>query len=234
MKTVAIVAAGGVGKRLGGRIHKSFVRLCGRPMLSWTLAALEKSPAVDGIVVVAHREDLAATKKLIRRYAHKKVLGVVVGGATRGDSVLCGLQNVPSEAQWVLVHDGARPLVTPRIVEETVRAARGCGAATAAIPVVPTIKEGSRGWVVKTLERDRLWAIQTPQVFRRELLEKAHRFSRARGVRGTDDAALVEALGQRVRLAMGSSRNIKVTTPEDLVIAEAFLKKENHAGRNRV
>jgi len=223
-KVVGIVVAGGTGTRLKSRIRKPFVRLAGRPMLSWTLAAFQKARSVDGIVVVVHPTDIKAAKRLIRSSRIAKVTAVVPGGNSRTASVYQGLKALPLEAEWVLVHDGARPLVTPEIIEETLKAARRSEAAIAAVPVVPTIKRGEGGWVAETLNRNHLWAVQTPQVFRRRLIEQAHAYGARKGLTATDDAALVERLGRRVRIVMGSHRNIKVTTPEDLVIAEAFLR----------
>ncbi len=227
----AILAAGGVGRRMGVRTHKPFVPLAGQPMLCWALAALQSSRAVREIVVVAHRKDLPAVRRLVRRLRFSKVSCVVPGGASRRASVFQGMRALPREAEWVLVHDAARPLVTPALIHRAIRGACD-GAAITAVPVVPTIKEARDGWVLRTLDRSRLWAVQTPQVFRRDLLERAHRRGRANGTEATDDAALVEKLGWRVRIVAGSHRNIKVTTPEDLVIAEALLR--SHANRNRV
>lgn len=224
MRSVAIVVAGGVGKRLKGKVHKPFIPLGGRPMLAWTLEAFEKSPGVEAVVLVVHRQDLPSAERLVRRYRLRKVLRLVPGGATRMASVFEGLRAVPPGARWVAVHDGARPLVTPGLIEATIREARWAKAAIAAVPVVPTVKEAAGGWVRRTLDRDRLWAVQTPQVFERNLLERAHARGRRNGGGATDDAALVEALGRRVRIVMGDPRNLKVTTPEDLIIAQALLK----------
>ena len=140
-------------------------------------------------------------------------------------SVSCGLKALPPAAKWVVVHDGARPLVTPELIEATIRAARSAKAAIAAVPVVPTIKQVRGGWVEKTLDRKRLWAVQTPQVFERGLLEKAHQHGRGNSFVATDDAALVERLGYRVRIVEGSPRNIKITTREDLMVAVALMKR---------
>lgn len=229
MHVTAVVVAGGVGKRLKTKIRKSFVRLAGRPMLGWVLRALERSPSVREIVIVTHWRDLAAARQLARRERTLKVAAVVPGGDSRMASVACGLKAVPARAKWVLVHDAARPLVTPQIIETTIKAARRAKAAIAAVPVVPTLKQARGAWVEKTLDRNRLWAVQTPQVFERGLLEEAHRRARqvpagrANGFSATDDAALVEAMGRPVRIVPGSERNIKVTTPEDLIVAEALL-----------
>ncbi len=224
MKAFAIVVAAGVGKRLGGRVRKAFVPLGKRPMLGWTLKALEKAPSVEGIVVAVHPKDRKAADGLIRSLRLRKILRIVSGGDSRMESVARGLQAVPPESRWVLVHDAARPLVSPRMIEQTIRAARRFRAAITAVPVVPTIKRGRDGWVAQTLDRNHLWAVQTPQAFDRRLLEKAHACGAARGIEATDDAALVEAIGHRVRIVPGDPRNLKVTTPEDLVVAEALLR----------
>ncbi|MBI3312060.1 MAG: 2-C-methyl-D-erythritol 4-phosphate cytidylyltransferase [Candidatus Omnitrophica bacterium] len=221
----AVIVAGGVGRRLKSRVHKPFVRLAGRPMLARTLGAFERSAGVDGVVLVVYRGDLNRARALVRRYRCRKVLAVVPGGETRMDSVGCGLQALPASARWVAVHDSARPLIAPREIEAVLRAARASRAAIVAVPVIPTIKEGKNGWVTRTLDRNRLWAVQTPQVFERKLLERAHAKGRAQKAAATDDAALVERLGVKVRIVPGSPKNIKVTTPEDLRIAEVFLKK---------
>ncbi|MDO8730334.1 MAG: 2-C-methyl-D-erythritol 4-phosphate cytidylyltransferase [Candidatus Omnitrophota bacterium] len=223
MGVTAIIVAGGVGKRLKSKVRKSFVRLAGRPMLGWVLRALERSPSVRQIVIVAHPGDLAAARRLARSERASKVAAVVPGGKSRMASVACGLRALPPGTRWVLVHDAARPLVTPALIEAAIQAARRAKAAIVAVPVVPTIKQARDRWVVKTLDRSTLWAVQTPQVFERKLLEEAHR--RSNGFAATDDAALVEAMGKRVKIVPGSERNIKVTTPEDRMIAEALLKK---------
>ncbi len=222
---VAIVVAGGAGSRLKSKVRKPFVRLAGKPLLCWTLEAVGKTPAVDQIVLVVHPQDLKTAAALVRRYRLAKVARIVPGGGSRMESVANGVAALPDDAAWVAVHDGARPLITPQIFAETIRAARKHGAAIAAVPVVPTIKSADGGWVTGTLDRSRLWAVQTPQIFERRLLERAHAAGKRRGMKATDDAALVEAIGRRVRMVESSSRNIKVTTPEDVVIAEAFLKK---------
>ena len=225
MSVVAVVVAGGVGKRLKAQVHKPFVRLGNRPMLCWTLQAFEKAPSIGGILVVVHRSDVEAARRLIRSLGLRKILQVVCGGASRMDSVACGLKVLPARAKWVAVHDGARPLVTSELIERTVREARRAKAAIAAVPVVPTVKQAGDGWVERTLDRSRLWAVQTPQVFERKLLERAHARGRTNGMKATDDAALVERLGHRVRIVMGDHRNLKVTTPEDLIIAQALLRR---------
>lgn len=219
----AIIVAGGSGARLKAKVRKPFVRLAGRPMLAWTLRAFERAPGVGAVVLVAHPRDIAAARALARRWRCRKVAAVVAGGKTRMASVACGLRALPPGARWVAVHDAARPLVSPEVIARTLREARRWKAAIAAVPVVPTVKQAKGAWVRRTLDRSTLWAVQTPQVFERKLLEKAHRRANG-GAPATDDAALVEKMGKRVRIVPGSHRNIKVTTPEDLVIAKALLK----------
>ncbi len=222
----AVIVAGGVGSRLKTKVRKPFVRIAGRPLLSWTIAAVEKTPAVDHIVLVVHPDDIKAAAALVKRWRCRKVDRIVAGGDSRMASVANGLKALPEGAAWVAVHDGARPLIAPETFEKTVLAARQYGAAIVAVPVVPTIKSAKEGWVTGTLDRRSLWAVQTPQVFERRLLEQSHDNGKRRGMQATDDAALVEAFGRKVRVVEGSHRNIKVTTPEDVAIAEAFLRKK--------
>lgn len=220
----AVIAAGGIGSRLKSRTHKPFVRLYGRPLLAWTLSAFEKSPQISDIVVVIHPADVRNAWRMIRSCKFKKVIAVVPGGESRMASVSHGLQAVPQQRRWVAVHDAARSLITPELIRATCVAARRFKAAIAAVPVIPTIKQASNGWVTGTLDRTRLWAVQTPQVFHRDLLDRAHLYGRKHRMAATDDAALVEKLGHKVRIVMGDHRNIKITTPEDLIIAGALLK----------
>ena len=196
-------------------------------MLAWTLQAFERTSGVSGTVLVVHPGDLLRARDLVRRYRCRKVVSIVPGGASRMESVAHGLKAVPDRAGWVAVHDSARPLITPAQIQAVLRAGRLARAAILAVPVVPTIKQGKNGWVVRTLDRRPLWAVQTPQVFERRLLERAHRRGRTNGQRATDDAALVEQLGVKVRIVPGSEGNIKVTTPEDRIIAEALLENRN-------
>lgn len=194
-------------------------------MLAWTLEAFEKARSVGGIVLVVHPNDIEMARRMIRSVGCRKVLRVVRGGSSRMASVSRGLKALPPDVKWVAVHDGARPLVRPELIEATLKAARRAKAAIAAVPVVPTVKQARGGWVEKTLDRKRLWAVQTPQVFERKLLERAHAKARNGAAAATDDAALVEAMGRRVRIVPGDHRNLKVTTPEDLVMAQALLTK---------
>jgi 2-C-methyl-D-erythritol 4-phosphate cytidylyltransferase len=226
MTTAAILLCAGRGERLGAGIEKALVPLAGRPLFLWSLEALERCAAVDGIVVVGPaaklRDVLAATG-----FGPGKVVGWTEGGRERQDSVARGLRALPPGFDLVAVHDSARALVTPGLVARVVADAIVHGAAIAAVPVEDTVKRVSLGRIEDTVPRAALWRAQTPQVFRREWLEAAHGApaagGRARGA--TDDAALVEALGHPVFVTAGDPFNFKITTAEDLALAEAWLSR---------
>jgi len=204
-----------------GGLDKLFAPLAGRPLLARTLAAFEECAAVDRVVLVLAMENLARGLALAEEEGLSKVRTVSPGGRRRQDSVREGLKALGG-CDWVVVHDGARPLVTPQLIEAGLAAAQETGAAVCALPAQDTVKRvDEQGCVVRTLDRRRLWLIQTPQVFRYDILLDAHERSRQPA---TDDAALVERLGQEVRVYPGSPRNLKVTTPDDLALAEALLK----------
>jgi 2-C-methyl-D-erythritol 4-phosphate cytidylyltransferase len=211
---VALLVAAGRGERLGHLQPKALVSCAGRPLLAWSLAALQ---AADGIshVVAALPPGVAAPAGVIG----------VPGGAERSHSVRAALRAAPA-SDWVLVHDAARPMLTPAIVQACLDALaeHSCDAAIAAAPVADTIKEGAGQVVMRTLDRTRLWAIQTPQAFRRDALDRALDLGDAALATATDDAGLIELSGGTVRLVATSRQNFKVTTPEDLHLAELILR----------
>ncbi|MDE2802352.1 MAG: 2-C-methyl-D-erythritol 4-phosphate cytidylyltransferase [Chloroflexota bacterium] len=214
-----IVVAAGQSRRMEG-IDKLFALLLGRPLLSHLLDGLCASPLVDEIVLVLGQETMDAGKALAQKARRGDDIRFCVGGERRQDSVRRGLDAL-SPCEWVAVHDGARPLAGQELLAKGLETARETGAAVPVIPLSDTVKMvDSEGWVVETLARDRLWAVQTPQVFRRELLAEAHR---AVSDTVTDDAAMVERLGHRVRVFPGTPANLKVTRREDLLLAEALL-----------
>lgn len=217
-----IVTAAGVGARFGGRRHKAFVPLNGRPLLAWSLLACEASLAVAEVVVTVHPDDKARAQALVRRFRCRKVRAIVPGGATRAESVACGLAAVSPSTEIVAVHDAARPLVTPALIARVIEAAAQDGAALAAIPVVSTVKRVQDGRTVETVDRRSLWAAQTPQAFRRSVLADAYRTSK-NAAAATDEAMLVEQAGVRSRIVEDNSRNMKITTPDDLRMAKALL-----------
>jgi len=215
----AIIAAAGRSRRFGDG-DKLFAPLVGRPLIAHTLAAFEVCRAVQRMVLVLAAENLERGCRLVDAAGFDKVVTVCAGGPRRQDSVRLGLEAL-GECRWVVVHDGARPLVTAALIEAGLAAAAETGAAIAAVPLTDTVKEvAADGLIRQTLNRGEFWAAQTPQVFDYDLLRQAHR--QAQG-EVTDDAALVEALGQRVKVFPGSPRNLKVTTPADLALAAALL-----------
>ncbi|PIQ84044.1 MAG: 2-C-methyl-D-erythritol 4-phosphate cytidylyltransferase [Candidatus Omnitrophica bacterium CG11_big_fil_rev_8_21_14_0_20_63_9] len=224
MSVVAVVPAAGVGARFNGASNKPFVELQGVPMLAHVLQALQAAPSVRWIVVAVRSEQLRAAQALITRYHLTKVLPPCEGGASRAASVANGFAAAPGEAQWVLVHDAARPCVRPQLIEETIRAAQCDGSAVCGLPASVTVKAVDDEREVRlTLDREHLWFIQTPQVFRREWFAQALARAQDRLDQFPDDAAMVEWAGFRVRVVDGDPLNIKVTTPEDLMLAEAIL-----------
>jgi 2-C-methyl-D-erythritol 4-phosphate cytidylyltransferase len=212
---VALVVAAGRGERLGTAVPKAFAILAGRPMVQWSIAALEEVEAIEEIVV-ALPPGVDAPEGTIG----------VAGGTQRSHSVQAALAAARAD-DVVLVHDAARPLLTPALIEDCLAAIAdgGCDAAIAAAPVTDTVKECDGETVVRTLDRSRLWAVQTPQAFRREALERALDQDDEIVGAATDDAALVEALGGTVRLVRAPRENLKVTTPFDLRVAELLLRE---------
>ena len=231
MYTCAIVVAAGKGVRLRSAVSKPLVRLGSKPMLMYSLQTLSKCPAVKSVVVVANRSNRHAIKRLIAASRLSKVIGVVDGGERRQDSVVNGLRALPSQCDYVLIHDAARPLIDMASIERLIKGVLKTGAAILAVPVKSTVKEAqaARGpgafRVGQTLDRDRLWEIQTPQAFKKSIIVKA--YNSFGMIKVTDDSALVEKLGVGVFLIMGSYANMKITTPEDVCVAAALLKKRN-------
>jgi 2-C-methyl-D-erythritol 4-phosphate cytidylyltransferase len=222
-KVGAIIAAAGESRRMGG-IDKIFAPLGGRPALSYVLDAFEKCQPVSQIIVVVSKNNVARCRELIAEKKYAKPIEVCAGGRRRQDSVAAGLNELKG-CDWVVIHDGARPLVTKELIERGLAAAKETGAAVAAVPVTDTIKTAGEDRVVlETPLRQNLWAVQTPQVFGYDLILKAYQKAKDEV---TDDASLVEALGNRVKLYMGAYDNIKITTANDLLVAEALLKHGN-------
>jgi 2-C-methyl-D-erythritol 4-phosphate cytidylyltransferase len=226
--TYAIVPAGGHGARMGSRRPKQYLRLGRAPILVATLRALGRARSLAGIVVAVPAAHVAATRRLLARARVPKILDVVAGGADRQESVWRGLQRVPEDARFVVVHDAVRPFVTADLVER-VRAAAAGGAATCGMPVRDTVKRVTDGTVAATVPRQGLWLTQTPQAFARDLLWEAHDKARRDGFAGTDDAMLVERLGMPVAMVPGLAQNLKITTPDDLRTARAWARPRRRA-----
>ena len=224
MNVVAIIPAAGEGRRMGATVEKQFMHLNGTPILSHTLKVFDASPVIDGVVlVVAAQQHQVLHEEVLDSYPCDKLLRVVDGGQERQDSVALGLAAVPQECELVVVHDGVRPLVDMDLLGSVVKSAQQHGAAIAAIPAGDTVKRVRKGLVTTTLERETIWLAQTPQAFHASLLRQAYEKALKDQVMVTDDAALVERLGVEVHLVPGSPENIKVTTPTDIIIAEALL-----------
>jgi 2-C-methyl-D-erythritol 4-phosphate cytidylyltransferase len=210
---------------MGGTVPKQFQALRGKPILHYTLRTLQESGLINSLVlVVPEKEQVNACADWMGR--PPVVKQVVVGGEKRQDSVYNGYQAIPSDTDIVLVHDGVRPFLSKEMIRETIEVAGKFGAAITAIPVNDTIKRvDASGKVEGTVDRDRLWRIQTPQAFRFDLLGEAFRKAQADSFYGTDEGALIEYLGQEVRIVDGSEWNLKITRPEDLVLGESIVGK---------
>jgi 2-C-methyl-D-erythritol 4-phosphate cytidylyltransferase len=218
----AIVLAAGRSSRMGGTQNKQFLELLGQPIVRYALAAFDNCADVDAIVVVCRLDYADQAKQVAREF--KKVVAFAEGGVERQNSVWNGLQQCDPGTEIVAVHDGARPLVTPELISATIQSAHAHGTGIAAIKVVDTIKEAEDKVVARTVDRTKLWAVQTPQTVRFGLLQKAYRQVLDAGLIVTDEAAAVERLGERVHLVETPFLNLKITTPVDLQTAEALLR----------
>ena len=222
----AIIAAAGAGTRMASDRPKQFLLLAGRPLIFHTLQPFEECDSIDEVIVVLPAEESAGFLSLVGKYGLRKVARVVPGGATRADSVKRGLMAIRSAtAEIVVVHDGVRPFVTVEEIESTIAAAKTDGAAILVAPVTDTVKQVSGERVVKTLDRVELRRALTPQSFQYELLREAYQRVDVNDPSLTDESTLVEQLGKPVAVVEGSVRNIKITTPADLVIAHALIKQ---------
>lgn len=227
-KVTALIPAAGIGKRMGKAVAKQFLPLGGRPLLAHTLLAFQAADEIDEIIPILSPEDMEhGLRDVVEAFRITKVRVVVPGGKERQDSVRNGLERVDKSCGVILVHDGVRPFVSPELIRECVAQARQGRCVTVGVPVKDTIKETDpSGLVQRTLDRSRLWSIQTPQAFPADVLTKAHAEASRLGHGCTDDASLVERSGHPVTVIMGSYTNIKITTPEDLVIAEEILRSK--------
>ncbi len=249
MKTNAVIVSAGKGVRFMEGKKKQFLSLAGKTILAHTLDPFEKCPMIRSIHLVVGYEDMDyCLKEIVEKHQYRKVSYVVPGGKRRQDSVRNGVDILPDDTEIVVIHDGVRPFVTQEMIEESIRSASRYRAAVLAMPVKDTIKMvNPKGIVLKTLDRDTLWQIQTPQAFQAPLLREALRKASEEGFLGTDDASLVERLGVDVHIVPGSYTNIKITTPEDLIWATHFFqtkmasaketprpqKDRTHRGQNR-
>ena len=220
-KVGTIIVAAGSGERMGG-LDKAFAQLGGKPVLARVIDIFDRCQSVSQIVVVVTEKNIERCQQLVTEERWSKVTEVCAGGRRRQDSVAAGLSRL-KDCDWVVIHDGARPLVTEELIRRGLAEARETGAAVAAVPVTDTIKVAGDDRIVReTPPRGSLWAVQTPQVFRYDIINEAYRQVTAEV---TDDASMVERLGYKVKLYMGSYDNIKITTPDDLALAEVLWQK---------
>lgn len=223
---VALIAAAGIGKRMGSQ-GKQYLFLRGEPVLAHTLGVFQSCSAIDQIIVLANSEDLVRCRELVNNYGFEKVSQCIEGGKERQDSVYNGLKALPDEAKIAIIHDGARPLIISSIIERSISEIANWDGVVVGVPVKDTLKRVKEKQIVNTVNRQEIWHVQTPQVFVVDLLKDAYQKAMKEGFYGTDDCVLMERLGYKIGVIMGSYENIKITTPEDLAIAEAILENRN-------
>ena len=230
MKAFALIPAAGMGKRMGASINKQYLQLDGLPIVARTIAVFEHSPDIEAIFLVIPEAEIPYCREhVVAACGFRKVSEIVTGGRERQNSVMNGLKAMRphlADDDVVVIHDGVRPLITPELLRESIDVACSNDGALVAVPAKDTIKTVRDGIVIDTPDRESLWQAQTPQSFRFGTIYAAHLAAEQDGFIGTDDASLVERRGGAVRIVRGDYRNIKITTPEDLVLAESFLADE--------
>lgn len=227
-----LIAAAGMGRRMESDRNKLLLKLRSQPLIAWTLLAAAAASQIDWIGIISQPTDWADLKEILRQLCLTKPVQLITGGNTRQESVYNGLQALPATAEQVLIHDGARCLVSPALIDRCAEAILHCPGLIAAVPVKDTIKVVEpNGLIQSTPERQHLWAAQTPQAFNLQLLKQCHATAQTQGWEVTDDAALFERCGLDVRIVLGEETNIKLTTPGDLAIAE-FILQQRQAARS--
>jgi 2-C-methyl-D-erythritol 4-phosphate cytidylyltransferase len=236
-RTVAVIPAAGVGRRMGGTQAKQFLEIDGHPLLALTLEKFQNCPAIESVVVVVSSESVEHCKReIVERYRLSKVERVVAGGRRRQDSVRLGIEATEGKYALVLIHDGVRPLVQVDLITRVVARAKETGAAIAALPAKETVKEvDGNNRVIKTYDRRQVWLVQTPQVFRYEDILSAHRHATEENWEEmTDDALLLERMGVPIAVVEGQEENIKITTPYDVELAKFILSRDKlHNGSTK-
>lgn len=222
----ALIVAGGLGRRLPGACPKQFLMLGNKPVLQWSLETFDSLEACDALVLVLPQDWIDAGREILKEFHTAKPFTIVAGGKRRQDSVAAGLAVIPEPGGWVAIHDGARPLIPPEVVQEAFDTARMLGNAVVAIPAVDTLVMAQDTQVIGEVDRTMVYRVQTPQIFPIAQLVRALEIADLDGYTATDDAGLVRRLGTAVYLTTGSSRNLKLTTAEDLAILQALLKLE--------
>ena len=224
----AIILAGGSGTRMGAGITKQLMPLCDKPVIVHTLLAFERCECINEIIVSAREDEMGLYKRFADGYGITKLRGIVKGGGTRQQSVFNALKHLDTKCEYIAIHDGARPLITPEQIEKCAYEAVKHDCACAASPAKDTVKIADAiGYIASTPERARVWCAATPQIFRSEIYRAAAFYAKRDGYEGTDDASLVEALGFKVKLVDCGYENIKITTPDDITTAQMILEKRN-------
>jgi 2-C-methyl-D-erythritol 4-phosphate cytidylyltransferase len=222
----AIIVAAGKSERMGPNFDKAFLHLATKPVLAYSLLAFEACPDIDEVFIVVRKDRIESARGMAHMFGCSKVKGVVAGGALRQDSVANGLDALNPETAIVAIHDGARPCVTSALISETIRTAARCGAAVAATKVTDTVKYVEKGvTVTKTLDRSKIWTVQTPQTFKVALLRKAYEAVRKKKMVVTDDASAAELVTKTINLVPATVPNIKITTVEDLPVVAVLLER---------
>ena len=227
MKVVALIPAAGRGSRMGDKEKKPYLTLAGKPILAHTLSEFEQCSLIDETILIVSENEMECSRiSIVEAFKFKKVSKVVAGGLKRQDSVWEGLKALNHDYELVVVHDGVRPFVSQENLEKSILETANYEATVIAVPVKDTVKIVSKqGEVLETIDRSKVWAIQTPQTFKHDILKRAYEKAIKDGFYGTDDASLVERLEIKVRIIPGSYENIKITTPEDLALGEAILRR---------
>ncbi len=227
----AIILAAGRGSRMKASFNKQYLLLKRKPILAHTIEVFEKNKLIDEIIVVIHEDDKDIFKKsIINKYRFRKIKKVVSGGKERQESVYNGLKNIDEKCSVVLIHDGARPLVTHKVINRCIKGAERYGASSAGVPIKETIKIMKKDCFVKyTPKREDVWITQTPQGFKTDIIRAAHELAINEKIIGTDDAMLVEIMGCEVKMVEGDYENIKITTPDDLLMAEAIFNYKRNS-----
>jgi len=223
--TTAIILAAGKSTRMGGAVDKAFISIGGKPVLAWSLIAFERSPEIDGIVLVVRKEQILASGAVAKMFGISKLQAVVPGGAKRSESVQAGLAACGSDTDRVVIHDAARPCINSEIVSAVAKAVKRTPAVTVGRPVTDTVKRcGSGTSVVETVPREKLWTVQTPQAFQFKVVRDALAAAKASKIDVTDDCQAVESAGVPVKIIENLKPNPKITTPDDVQMASALLK----------
>lgn len=230
-----IIAAAGMSNRMGSKINKQFIAIDGKPILAHTIEKFEKCRHVDEIILVSKEEELDyCRKEIVKKYKFNKVANIIRGGKERQDSIYNGILALNEKTDIVLTHDGARPFVKNESIEDGIKAVIEHGACVVGVPVTDTIKVVSgENSIQSTPQRSLLWAAQTPQCFRKHILIKGYESAITDEFFGTDDSSIVERIGYDVKMIMGSYDNIKITTPEDIILAESLFKDKDMIANRR-